>query len=36
MQNTVLCPLWARKNIIHSDCDSDEQDQALQSVSSAH
>jgi hypothetical protein len=35
MQNTVLGPLWARKNIIHGDYDNDEQDQALQSVSSA-
>lgn len=35
MQNIVLCPLWARKNIIHGDCDNDEQDPALQSVSGA-
>lgn len=35
MQTTVLCPLWARKNIIHGDCDNDEQVQAPQSVSSA-
>lgn len=35
MQNTVPCPLWALKNIIHDDYDNDEQDQALQSVSRA-
>lgn len=35
MQNTVLCPLRARKNIIHRDYGNDEQGQTLQSVSSA-